>query len=67
MHALSEGQSELTTHSGLQLGGEPIISGRQEQRHWPPISLGVLLFGPQGLGTHGSGSMTFGTAENHVY
>ena len=54
MHASSEGQSAFMTHSGLQLGGEPIISGRQEQRHWPPMSLGGLLFGPQGLGSHGS-------------
>ena len=54
MHALSEGQSELTTHSGRQLGGDPIISGRQEHWHCPPIFLGGLEFGPHGFGTHGS-------------
>ena len=55
MQALSEGQSELTTHSGRQLGGDPIISGRQEHWHCPPMFLGGLEFGPHGFGTHGSG------------
>uniref|UniRef100_A0A1A9ZCR3 Uncharacterized protein n=1 Tax=Glossina pallidipes TaxID=7398 RepID=A0A1A9ZCR3_GLOPL len=46
MHALEEWHSELITHSGLQAGGGPIYSGKQEHiasplisRHWP--------FGPQ--------------------
>ena len=65
MHALSDGQSELITHSGLQLGGEPIISGRQEQSHLSPICLGGLLLGPQGFGLHGSTSAIIGsTAKN---
>ena len=54
MHALSEGQSELTTHSGRQFGGEPIISGRHEHWHLSPITRGGLLFGPHGLGSQGS-------------
>ena len=65
MHALSDVQSELITHSGLQLGGEPIISGRQEQSHLSPICLGGLLLGPQGFGLHGSTSAIIGsTAKN---
>ena len=62
---MSDEQSELTTHSGLQLGGEPIISGRQEHWHCPPIFLGGLLLGPQGFGSHGSSSAMIGsTARN---
>ena len=48
-------QSELTTHSGLQSGGFPIYSGRQEQTHTPFTSR-CWLFGPQGLGSQGSRS-----------
>jgi hypothetical protein len=61
MHARSEGQSELTTHSGRQFGGEPIISGRQEHWQRSPITLGGLLLRPQGFGSQGSatsGSIT---------
>ena len=61
MQALSEEQSELTTHSGRQLGGEPIISGRQEHWQRSPITRGGLLFGPHGFGSHGSTYST--TAE----
>ena len=64
MHALSDEQSELTTHSGLQFGGVPIISGRQEQWHLSPICLGGLLFGPQGLGWQGSSSTTGAIAKH---
>lgn len=46
------GHSALTIHSGLQLGGDPLKSGRQLQdgellitRHW--------AFAPQGEGWHG--------------
>ena len=45
--------SELTRHSGRQLGGSPIYSGRHEQIHWSFLSLWVL-YGPHGLGSHGS-------------
>jgi len=45
-------QSELTVHSGRQLGGYPMKVGKHVQigwlftfRHW--------LFGPQGEGEHG--------------
>ena len=64
MHALSDEQSELTTHSGLQFGGVPIISGRQEQWHLSPICLGGLLLGPQGLGSQGSSSTTGAIAKH---
>lgn len=33
-HARFDGHSELTTHSGLQFGGEPVYSGRQEHTAW---------------------------------
>ena len=67
MHALSDGQSELTTHSGLQLGGEPIISGRQEQSHLSPICLGELLFAPHGFGLQGSSSTTGSTTKMSLF
>lgn len=39
LHALFWGHSELTTHSGLQVGGLPIYPWTQEQTAWPLISL----------------------------
>lgn len=52
MQALFNGHSELTVHSGLQLGGLPKYPGEHVHtacslltRHW--------LFGPQGFGKHG--------------
>lgn len=52
MHAKLLGHSLLLIHSGLQLGGEPVNSGRQEHDgeslitwHW--------AFGPHGDGSHG--------------
>lgn len=49
LQVLSEGHSVLTTHSGLQFGGDPLYSGKQEHtlcpfdiRHW--------LLGPHGEG-----------------
>lgn len=39
-------------HSGLQFGGLPRYSGRQEQLGIPPISL-HCEFGPHGEGTQG--------------
>lgn len=44
--------SLLLTHSGLQNGGEPKKSGKQEQEGEPLISLQTAL-GPQGDGMHG--------------
>lgn len=53
IQALLAAHSELTTHSGLQAGGEPTKLGRHEQI---PCSLFTLhwLFGPHGDGLHGS-------------
>jgi len=48
-------------HSGLQLGGDPMNSGKQEQDGVSPFTWHCEL-GPQGDGTHGfstgSGSAT---------
>ena len=54
------------THSGLQLGGDPIIS--RIQVHWqrPPTSRGGKLFGPQGLGSQGSSATTGSIARYAV-
>lgn len=52
-HAFVEGHSELTTHSGLQDGGEPW----NPSRHAQTAVLSVdrhKLFGPQGDGWQGS-------------
>lgn len=46
------GQSELITHSGLQLGGLPRNPGTQEHTAWLFITLHLLL-GPQGDGLQG--------------
>lgn len=61
MHALSKLHSELTTHSGLHLGGAPKKPTWQEQtarlfvtRH--------MLFGPHGDGSHG-----FGLSANEIF
>lgn len=54
-------QEELTTHSGRQLGGAPIISGRQLQAGLPSTMRQSELL-PQGEGSHGlagiSGTIT---------
>jgi hypothetical protein len=67
MQALSGEQSELMTHSGRQLGGEPIMVGRQEHWHCSPTTRGGLVLGPQGFGWQGSiattGSMARRTEE----
>jgi len=52
IQALSRLHSVLITHSGRQLGGLPIYSGRHEHIAWPFFSL-HWLFGPQGDGLHG--------------
>ena len=46
------GHSELTTHSGLQVGGLPMKPGTQEHTPWPFTSLHWLL-GPHGEGWQG--------------
>lgn len=52
MQALFWAHSELTVHSGLQPGGDPMYVGRQEQTACPLISRHWLL-GPQGDGWQG--------------
>ena len=60
-------QSELTTHSGRQLGADPKYPGAQEQRHVSPSTLWVL-YGPQKLLPHGSLSSggSCGSTSNHA-
>ena len=64
---MSDEQSEFTTHSGRQLGGEPIISGRQEHWQRSPITRGGLLFGPQGFGSHGSTYSSTTAKQQNLY
>ena len=69
---LSVGQSWLNWHSGRQLGGEPIMAGKQLQSQRVPAGRGGLLYNPQGLGLHGSSATTGSTAEtcktyNHAF
>ena len=64
---MSDEQSEFTTHSGRQLGGEPIISGRQEHWQRSPITRGGLLFGPQGFGSHGSTYSSITAKQKNIY
>lgn len=52
MQARLLGHSGLMVHSGLQLGGEPVYSGRHEHDGVPPLSL-HCEYGPQGEGTQG--------------
>lgn len=52
MQAKCEGHSGLLTHSGLQFGGCPTNSGKQEQDGLSPIGLHKAL-GPQGFGWQG--------------
>lgn len=59
LHAWFWRHSELTTHSGLHVGGLPMYPVRHEQTAWPLISR-HWLFGPQGDGLHGC--VTAGTA-----
>ena len=65
IQALSDGQSELTVHSGLQFGGEPIIWGWQLHSQRSPTTLGKFEFGPQGLGSQGSTSSTIGSIAKY--
>ena len=56
MQALFDGQSELSTHSGRQLGTEPIMLGTQP--HWAcPETTWHCELGPHGVGVHGFGGM----------
>lgn len=60
IQAIVDGQSVLTTHSGLQLGGEPMKFCWQEHAGWLPTALHSEL-GPQGDGMHGlTGSTGWG-------
>lgn len=53
VHALSRGQSEFVTHSGLQLVyGSPKYSGKHVQAPTPFLSLHIAL-APHGDGLHG--------------
>ena len=58
VQALSRGQSEFTTHSGLQFGGDPTMSAWHVHWHLSPITRGGFELGPQGLGSHGSSATT---------
>ena len=53
MHALFDGQSLLITHSGRQLGADPIIPGKQSHSALLFTALQVL-YGPHGGGLQGS-------------
>ena len=66
MHASSELHSELTTHSGLQFGGEPIIFGEQLQSQRSPTVRGGMELLPHGFGLQGSVSTGSITEVNNV-
>ena len=53
MQACCVGHSELLTHSGLQFGGIPINSGRQEHEG------ALLIIWHRALGPHGDGWQGF--------
>lgn len=53
MQARELEQSLLLAHSGRQLGGMPMNSGKQEQDGMSPFTM-HCEFGPQGEGWHGS-------------
>lgn len=52
MQLLEESHSELTVHSGRQLGGDPKNSGIQEHVAWSLLFLQTELL-PHGFGMHG--------------
>jgi hypothetical protein len=56
MQALFDGQSELSTHSGRQLGTEPIIPDTHPHWAWPETTW-HCEFGPHGDGVQGLGGM----------
>lgn len=51
-HALLSAHSELTIHSGLHAGGEPIYPDWQEHTAWL-LTTRQMLNGPQGFGEQG--------------
>ena len=53
-------------HSGLQLGGNPFMSGKHAHLHSSPCRCGNCEFGPQGFGSHGSSSTTGSMAKLKV-
>ena len=56
MQALFDGHSELSTHSGRQLGAEPIIPATHP--HWAcPDTTWHCELGPQGVGVQGLSGM----------
>ena len=57
MHADSSGHSELTTHSGRQFGGVPIMCGSQLHTHRSPTTRGGNEKLPHGFGSQGSTSI----------
>lgn len=62
IHALFDGQSVLTVHSGLQSSyGFPKYSGKQVQDPAPFCSL-QIAFAPQGEGTQGLEISSIGSA-----
>jgi len=57
----------LLTHSGLQFGGDPVKSGRQEHDGLSPATWHAAL-GPHGEGWHGFvGAASGGGAANKKY
>lgn len=61
MQAKLVAQSKFVTHSGRQLGGEPMKSSKQE--HIYALELPIVRhieLGPQGDGRHGSVGATIG-------
>lgn len=50
-------------HSGRQLGGIPLYSGKQAHMKLFPFILHIE-WGPQGDGSHGLTSTSVGTAKN---
>jgi hypothetical protein len=68
LHAWFWGHSELTTHSGLHVGGLPMYPVRHEHTACPLVSR-HWLFGPQGDGLHGcvtGGTVGRGWKQNKV-
>lgn len=59
-------QSELTTHSGLHVGGEPTQPGWHEHTAWLFIIRHTLL-GPHGLGKQGFAGQAGATAAFHKW
>lgn len=65
MQARLEAHSLLLTHSGRQLGGDPVNSGRQEHDGDSPVTLHCEL-GPHGDGWHGFDGTGVGTSSANI-